>query len=332
MVTSKSAALNSKKGWLHARLVANGGGDSPAASFHGTANWVRALAILCKEDAFTAHALKNRYKDVRRRSPTQANSDTAVFEGILKSFQNLAAVSSISRSNDCVDLSHMAVVAWYYSVYNSASAMIAANDGSEQSKHHETANCWDRQLVQNKLACPPFDFRCSSLVETTYKAEIEARRNGRELFPVHNAPRTAEDAESICLSHLAGTVRFERDRHKEMLLKRELKKLGLENFKTKEARRIRDERFENKAVGFLHQAIRHRGKANYRDALYLSYGVEHTDVLGEFIEDLRTVAEAFLKMATHYSARRVEKGSWDSFVQDVAENSRLSLSAELLKA
>jgi len=47
----------------------------------------------------------------------------------------------------------------------------------------------------------------------------------------------------------------------------------------------------------LHQAIRFRGKANYREALYLAHGPHVENLVSDFISDVYDVLEAFLIMA-----------------------------------
>jgi hypothetical protein len=77
------------------------------------------------------------------------------------------------------------------------------------------------------------------------------------------------------------------------------------------------------------QAFRYRGKANYRDSIFLSYGDENSEKLVKFIEDLHLVAERFLKMSTEFCKRRVEKGTWEKFVDDIKKNSRINVSGIL---
>ena len=50
----------------------------------------------------------------------------------------------------------------------------------------------------------------------------------------------------------------------------------------------------------MHQAFRYRGKANYRDALFLTYEAQVGTVLDGFIADLETVLTAFLTAAGHF--------------------------------
>ena len=50
-------------------------------------------------------------------------------------------------------------------------------------------------------------------------------------------------------------------------------------------------------MGFVHQASRYRGKANYREALFLQYGKSTATILDGFVADQVIVLRAFLAMA-----------------------------------
>ena len=80
---------------------------------------------------------------------------------------------------------------------------------------------------------------------------------------------------------------------------------------------------------FLTQAFRYRGKANYRDSVYLSYGADRTAELVQFIADLAFVAERFTRMAAHVVAKRTERGTWPDFVADINANARFAVPVDL---
>lgn len=82
-------------------------------------------------------------------------------------------------------------------------------------------------------------------------------------------------------------------------------------------------------MNFLVQAFRYRGKANYRDSIYLSYGADRTGTITSFVSDLSIVAERFLTMAARYVARRVERGTWQQFAADMDENLRFETPIDL---
>lgn len=56
--------------------------------------------------------------------------------------------------------------------------MTAAQSGSFQEDHAGTARLWDEQIASRGLAMVLFNWRVSTLVEETYKAEVVSLRNG----------------------------------------------------------------------------------------------------------------------------------------------------------
>jgi len=71
-----------------------------------------------------------------------------------------------------------------------------------------------------------------------------------------------------------------------------------------QAKQLRDDKLRGRSAGFLHQAFRYRGKANYRDALFLTYEARVGKVIEGFIHDLEIVLRAFVIMAGAFCAIR----------------------------
>ena len=94
---------------------------------------------------------------------------------------------------------------------------------------------------------------------------------------------------------------------------------------------FRDEILEKKNVGFLHQAYRYRGKANYREFLYLSYGNvdnKEDDDWRNFINDMVVVAERFIGIAVVYAERRIKDNKMKLFLDDIKQNSLISMATK----
>jgi predicted RNA methylase len=70
-------------------------------------------------------------------------------------------------------------------------------------------------------------------------------------------------------------------------------------------------------------------KANYRDAIYFSYGWKSTERLHQFVSDLGAVSGNFSLMAAHFVARRVVIAAWEAYAADMMEYSQFDLPYEL---
>jgi len=106
--------------------------------------------------------------------------------------------------------------------------------------------------------------------------------------------------------------------------------LGVKDFRTKIAQELRDKRLSGRGIGFLHQAFRYRGKANYREALYLGYGTSVETTLALYIDDLSVVLDAFVTAAGLFCARRLGAAVWSEFVSDIEGHRAFSISPNSL--
>lgn len=173
---------------------------------------------------------------------------------------------------------------------------------------------------------PPFSLRVSSLVKSTYESEVAAMRAGAT-FALTHTPTTEQEARGACCAYLSGSADWWKWKTEELLrATREFKALNVTDFRSRAARDLRDARLQGKAVSFLHQAIRYRGKANYREAVYLGYGTLTEVTLTGYIDDLASVLRGFVSMAGAFCARRIGQPLWIEFVDDLEINRSFSLS------
>ena len=288
-------------------------------AFQGTVNWMRGLAILTKEDTFTDIKIQDFYKDVKRRNKNN-EADLMVFENILMAIHNLHSLKLINtKIENPYSIARTQIISWYYCIYYASSAMIGAQSGNMQETHAGTAKVWHKDIVE-KLTMSPFNLSLSTLVEKDFKRIIQTMRNGNS-FDLNNYPTNEAEAFGALFSYLQGTASYKKWETEENIKgSKEFKELGVNNFRKKDARELRDKKLEKGIVNFLVQAFRYRGKANYRDSVFLSYGDDRSEELKQFILDLDTVATA-----------RVHKADWDEFVADLESNLRFEFDTSVLK-
>jgi len=317
--------------WLLKRLMEKDQ-PNPIFAFQGTVNWMRALSVLVDNESFSDDSLFKGYQNVKRRSINN-KADTAVFENMLMAFHNHASLVTMNR--DIVhpyDISRVAIVAWYYSIYFTCSAMIAATDGSSQESHSDTAKNWNTNLIEKGHIIKPFSLSLSNLLTKTVEEEVSEYKQGNH-YDLNCYSETTEQAWGAIVSYLKGTADYERWKAERRIRKNDNKfnALKVENFRTKEARYLRDEVLTKGRVNFLVQAFRYRGKAHYRDSIFMTYGEDHSEKIKVLCEDLIKVSHAFQRMAVFYMSRRVKKGTWHSFVDDLERNNKLSINIDVLR-
>lgn len=300
-------------------------GDVPDARFAlpSTVNWMRALAILSEEINFAK--ARTYYSSVQRRRMPEKEINT-ICEQLLFTLHQIASLRAMSETKNKADVARIGIVAWYYGIYGAASAMITGADGSFQETHAATAQQWDRCFSANKLVLDPFADRLSSLLDSTVKTELSPLRT-RGKHSLVNVPKNFNQAWGCIAEYLSGTSDREQDAIKDRVRQtQDFKALGVNDFRSGTAKALRDKAFEKRSISFLHQAYRYRGKANYRDAIFLAYGAGVPSIVDGLISDLATVLTAFSTMAAGYVSFRIGGDYWNEFLNDLEDKRSVSVS------
>lgn len=323
---------------LYKRIVGTGTLDEPTGvptphfALPSTINWMKALRILIEAEPLNFSSATNFYSKTQRRKFVKQQEENSVLEQLYLSLHQLSALSAFQSVNCKSDVSRMGIVTWYYGIYYAASAMTCAQAGSTHGDHTTTAKTWDREITQNRNTMTPFHLRVSSLVEAESKNEVTILKNGKS-FPLREKPNTVDEANGAICEYLSGSSKFYRDRACEKLKKsKEFNALNVSDFRTKAARNLRDDCLRGKACGFLNQAFRYRGKANYREALFLGYGGQTEKLLNDYVDDLYFVLAAFMSMAGAFASKRLGKTLWNEFLDDIEANRSFSLNYDAVWA
>jgi hypothetical protein len=286
---------------------------------------MRALAFLVSELGLNFASAHRAYAGVQRRSLTDRELNS-VCEQLLFALHQLSSLRALTAIENKADVARIGIVAWYYGVYGAASAMIAAGDGSFPDSHAATAQQWDRQFAASGLALEPFGDRLSSVHAVVVDQDLTAvRARGKHSLTV--SPTNLEQAWGCHAEYLAGTAKWEQWNIQERLRDtKEFKALRVDSFRTTAARALRDAAYTRRSIAFLHEASRYRGKANYRDAIYLAYGRSVPRLLAGFVDDLAIALAGFTAMAAAYVSRRVGRDIWDAFLTDLDQKRSISIS------
>lgn len=301
--------------------------DIPDARFAlpSTINWIRALAILVADLDVAFSTAKIFYSDVQRRQLNDREINTTC-EQLLFTLNQIAALEALAAVPNAADVARVAIVTWYYGIYGAASAMIAANDGSVQDNHTATAQQWDRQFPCNRLVMAPFGDRISNLLTRNVELELApVRARGTHSLTVR--PTGVTEAWGCVAEYLSGTAKWEQWNVQERVKEhRDFKALNKPDFRSTAAKSLRDAALAKRGIAFLHEASRYRGKANYRDAIYLAYGRTVPSQLEGFVPDLAIVLKAFSCIAAAYASQRMGREIWDAFLGDLEKKRAVSTS------
>jgi hypothetical protein len=288
---------------------------------------MRGLAILV-DGQFSHQQLEDFYKTTQRRQPNE-QGDTLAYECLIMSMHNVSALDSMDANETPYPTVRSAILAWYYAIYYAAKAMLAASSGTDPQTHASAGKTWQSEIVAGGLVKAPFDLNITDLTPKNVH-QVMSKLRGDNTHALNTEPTDENMAKGAIYSYLKGTAEYEQWRLEEMVkASREFKQGGFDSFRSNAAKALRDAKLIPAHVNFLVQAFRYRGKANYRDAIYLSYGHDYTERLRQFVSDLATVAGAFSLMAAHYSAKRVIRDDWAKFCADLEEHTKFELPFEL---
>lgn len=313
--------------WLLSKLFTHADQPKPRFAFQGTVNWMRGLAILV-DGQFSHQQLQQFYQRTQRRQANE-QADALAYECLTMSMHNVSAIDSMEAIEDPYPIVRSAIVAWYYATYYAAKAMLAASSGTDPHTHASAGKVWQAEIVGAGLVESPFDLSITGITPNNVRQVMGALRAGNT-HDLNTEPTDEDMARGALYSYLKGTAEYEQWRLEEMVKSsREYRHGGFNSFRSNAAKALRDAKLNPAHVNYLVQAFRYRGKANYRDAIYLSYGRDDTERLRQFVSDLATVAGAFSLMAAHYVAKRVVRTDWDHFIADIEEHAKFELPFDL---
>jgi hypothetical protein len=313
--------------WLLNKLLTQADQPNPRFAFQGTVNWMRGLAILI-DGQFCHQQLQHFYQTTQRRQPNE-QADALAYECLTMSLHNVSALDSMKAIENSYPIVRSAIVAWYYATYYGAKAMLAACSGTDPQTHASAGRAWQTEIVASGLARAPFDLSITGITPNNVSKVMTTLRGGNA-HDLNTEPTDEDMAKGAVYSYLKGTAEYEQWRLVEIVKdSREYKQGGFTSFRSNAAKALRDAKLNPSHVNYLVQAFRYRGKANYRDAIYLSYGRDDTERLRQFVSDLSSVAGAFSLMAAHYAAKRVIRNDWTEYSKDLGVNSKFTLPFDL---
>lgn len=207
-----------------------------------------------------------------------------------------------------------AVVAWYYALYGAVRSMLACIGQPAADNHGKTMKAYLSTLA--KRLPHPFDMTAVRIKNKDYDPTLPTIGPGATARLIEAFGNTRASAQGMLREYLKGTAAHYAER-----VENRLRTKYPKGFITKVARADRDGKLESE-IGFMHCAFRYRGKANYRDALYLTYGSKDPAHAALFVEDLAFVAEAFVLLALVVLERTHGQPIAEAFSKDLSVSLR----------
>jgi hypothetical protein len=276
--------------WLYEQISNQDNSRKPSFSVQAVSNWYKALKFEIenkhgKSTTEQIESCRNFYRKHKSNKPSHTFPHSDIFEHL-----TFSVIYAMTVDRFALELSQTpwirptAIVDWYYAIYFSIRSMLPIFGHKIPEDHSKTAK-FVSSTFRTHLPYP-FDM----LAQRTEGEEYAIFINGSQ--PVHyDLNRTFLPIDSIAQGMLAqylqGTATWNAEKTKSNILR---DNKNIENFRSKNARKIRDSRLIPEIV-FLHCAYRQRTKANYRDSIYLSYDYGENINLDTFIGNLSVSAK-----------------------------------------
>lgn len=305
--------------WLHDLAKQEKPGWEPMMAMQSSVNWMRALGFeITQEHGNTCLEQINSCQthfsgNVQRRRPE--TQPAHVWGPIFHSLIFCLSLGSLcERGATGPWMLPSAIIMNYYASYNAVLAILAAQNDFKGETHSKAIGSLN---TVRRLLPHPLDMVASRMKGESYAPVLPKYPDTIKSDLTTSFAGTREDARGKILSYVKGTADWKADEIKDRL-KRDKK---IDNFRTKANQEIRDKHLPDE-INYLNCAFRYRGKANYRDSIFLAYGEKHKWLGPEFMDDLRIVATFCFACALTYAHKRLGEEHVRHFLKDIGDHLR----------
>lgn len=311
--------------WLASKILRDQPKWDPLFALQSTVNWVQSLVFEVEREhgptvreQFSSCQRQFAEMHVGGRSDERDLAET--YTHLFHSLTFVTALDSLCSEVVAPWKFPSATVQWYYAVYNSIGAILRAYNGASPESHSATARTLSTSGLRSKLP-HPLDMSAVPTGTTYAPGLLPQYPQSSTTKLIAKFELNESDARGKLLSYLNGTGEWVIDR-----VKKDLRtKHRLSDFRTKHARSLLSQSLRDE-VNFLTCAYRYRGKANYRDALFLAYGPPHPWLSPQYLDNLSRSSRFVFICALAYAERRFGAKNTSSFLNDLTAGMRGSAS------
>lgn len=225
-------------------------------------------------------------------------------------------MSQTATGNRLWSVLSSAIVNWYYAIYYLFQGFFASIDGTVILTHAQARDVLN-DASKRRYLLPPFSVRAVWGGKWNSPA-LEPPTWPRNSTFLRNLSTTQQEAQSAVGAYLGGTwIWFALE-----IMARVRRQHGLTDFRPKPARQLRDAALNPLGANFLHSMYRYRTKANYRDAIFTTYGAQFTGQPTAFLTDLLTVYQALSLNLESFVCRRIHINRYQRYIDNVGRHQR----------
>lgn len=304
--------------WLYAEVLKEDDLRVPTFARQSTINWMKALRfeIINEHGNSTKDQFYSCLKHFKVAYPKKLVplKNSYIFESLYSSLtSSLALQTSANYASKQSWLLPSSIVSWYYSVYFSVLSMFGTTGQSVDDNHASVYRAFGSNLCDQMPH--PFNMKAIHINNEEYKSLLPNYPSANSFSLSKSFPESDDAAKGMILEYLSGNAKY----YTWLTKDRILKKASYTDFRSKIAKEERNKQLP-KTIAFMHCAFRYRGKANYRDGIYLTYGKSSADETKAFLDDMKVISQFAFIAALALAHRSPLNTEVANFLADIDRN------------
>jgi len=304
--------------WLYTEVFKQDDLRVPAFARQSTINWMKALRfeIVNEHGDSTKEQFESCLRHFKAAYPKKLTplNNSLVFESMYSSLTNSLAIQTSAKNSSSESwMLPSSIVSWYYSIYFSVLSMFGSTGQTVDDNHASVYRAFGSNLSEKMPH--PFNMKASYVKNEEYDSKLPTYAFANSFNLSKTFPENEDAARGMLLEYLSGNTKYYTWLTKERILK----KSSYSDFRTKVAKEERNKQLP-KTVAFMHCAFRYRGKANYRDGIYLTYGQSSAVETKAFLEDMAIVSKFMFISGLALAYRSPLKPEAIKFIKDINTN------------
>lgn len=304
--------------WLYTEVIKEGDLRIPTFARQSTINWMKALRfeIINEHGSSANKQFESCVKHFKCAYPKRLIplNNSYIFESLYSSLTGCLALQTSAKNADKESwMLPSAIVSWYYSVYFAVLSMFGSTGQPVDDNHASVYRAFGSNLSDQMPH--PINMKATHVNNEEYTSLLPQYPSASSFSLSKTFPESEDAAKGMLLEYLSGTAKYYTSLTKDRILRN----AGYGDFRTKIAKEERNRQLP-KTVAFMHCAFRYRGKANYRDGIYLTYGKASAYETKAFLEDMGAVSQFAFIAALALAYRSPLNPEVDKFLEDIDKN------------
>ncbi len=304
--------------WLYSEVLKEDNLRVPAFARQSTINWMRALRfeIVNEHGDSTTEQFESCLRHFKSVYPKKLSplENKYIFEALYSALNNsLALQTSAQSTNKESWMLPSSIVSWYYSVFFSVLSMFGSTGQRVKDNHTSVYKAFGSNLADQMPH--PLNMKATYVRNEEYQPKLPQYGAANSFDLSKTFPENEGAAKGMLLQYLVGSAKYYTWQTKNRILERS----DYSDFRTKTAKGDRNKQLQ-KTLGFMHCAFRYRGKANYRDGIYLTYGQSSADETKGFLEDMKVVSQFLFITGLALAYRSPLNPEVVKFISDINKN------------